>query len=318
MSRIRAFLLSFCLTAGVLVPLIGCILLLQSKQMQKEQEQQAQQAGVSASGVPIALPTPDDRFCCFVVLQQGEENHYLLLELNAVKNQISALGFPGETVVLSTQGGATTLDEAYKSAGPGRAAEQLAETLHIEIPHYLSGKAEQIAKAATNFGSVTVNLSGYSIPGAKASVGKAPLCMMVPEQVFPLLEEWNLDNAAQSNLLANITGEFLLSAIQTDSTQIGQLLRQCSSNLLTTLTSTEFLQIDHICKLMSSGEPEFVPQILPGKMVSGKFELNETTLGMAAQLFQPSPSTIPSPSPSMIPEQSSPIDSSSETESSQP
>ena len=109
----------------------------------------------------------------------------------------------------------------------------------------------------------------------------------------------------------------MLSAIQTDSTQIGQLLRQCSSNLLTTLTSTEFLQIDHICKLMSSGEPEFVPQILPGKMVSGKFELNETTLEMAAQLFQPSPSTSPSPSPSVIPEQSSPIDSSSETESSQ-
>lgn len=297
MSRIRAFCLSFFLTVGILIPLIGCILLLQSHQIQKEQEQQVQQATAGASGVPIALPTPKDRICSLVVIQQQETNHYMLLEVNAVKNRISAIGIPSNTLVLSPQGGTGTLDEECIKAGPGRAAELLSQTLQIEIPYYILGQSSQIAKSASKFGAVSVNLSDYTIPGIKADVGKAPVCMMVPEQVFPLLEEWKLDSLSQANLLANISGEFILSAIQQDSTLLAELLRQSSSKLLTNLTSTEFLQIDRICKLMNGKEPEFIPQILPGKLVSTGFELNENTLTLAKELFQPLPDSSANSAP---------------------
>ena len=55
MSRTRAFFCGFCLTAAVLVPLIGCILLLRETTVPS-----ASQAGAEASGVPLALPGPQD------------------------------------------------------------------------------------------------------------------------------------------------------------------------------------------------------------------------------------------------------------------
>ncbi len=283
MNRIRAFLLSFCLSIGILIPLLACIMLLQSRQISNGQEQV--QADATTNGVPIALPSPDDKLTCLAMIQQEDTNYFLLLGLDAVKNRISVLGFPKDTVVLLPQGGTSTLEQEATQAGPGRAAELLSQTLQIEIPHYLLAKSTDLTKASSMLGAVTVNLSGYDISGAKASVGKAPVCMMVPEQVFSLLDEWNLKDTQKSSLFANITGEFLLAAIQSDSTIPTQILRQASSKLLTTLTSQEFRQIDRICKLMNGKESEFSPEILPGTAANDRFELNDDSIALVHKYF---------------------------------
>mgnify|MGYP005782936241 CR=1 FL=1 len=78
MSRTRAFFCGFCLTAAVLVPLIGCILLLRETTVPS-----ASQAGAEASGVPLALPGPQDALTCLVISSGEEDTGFLLVRLDA-------------------------------------------------------------------------------------------------------------------------------------------------------------------------------------------------------------------------------------------
>lgn len=308
MPRMRAFLLSFFLTAGILVPLVLFLLLLQGRQQQRQA-----QVDAPASGVPIALPGPDDALTCLAVVRTETEDWFLLLRLDAYNNTVTSLGLPGQTAVRSPEGGAVTLAEACTGAGPGRAAALLADTLGVEIPHYLLGDQEDLAQAAAQlFAPATVNLSGYDVPGAQAQVGKAPVQAIAADQAAALLAEWDLDADQQAGMLANIAGELLLGAIQTDSTLPGQLLRDTSSGLLTTLTSAEFASIDRICGFLSTRQPELQTQRLPGRMVGARFELEEEAPALAAQLLgskdaaaESAPDSAPeasaSPSPSAQP-----------------
>lgn len=308
MPRMRAFLLSFFLTAGILVPLVLFLLLLQGRQQQRQA-----QVDAPASGVPIALPGPDDALTCLAVVRTETEDWFLLLRLDSYNNTVTSLGLPGQTAVRSPEGGAVTLAEACTGAGPGRAAALLADTLGVEIPHYLLGDQKDLAQAAAQlFAPATVNLSGYDVPGAQAQVGKAPVQAIAADQAAVLLAEWDLDADQQAGMLANIAGELLLGAIQTDSTLPGQLLRDTSSGLLTTLTSAEFASIDRICGFLSTRQPELQTQRLPGRMVGARFELDEEAPALAAQLLgskdaaaesasDSSPEASASPSPSAQP-----------------
>lgn len=299
MPRMRAFLLSFFLTAGILVPLVLFLLLLQGRQQQRQT-----QVDAPASGVPIALPGPDDALTCLAVVRTETEDWFLLLRLDAYNNTVTSLGLPGQTAVRSPEGGAVTLAEACTGAGPGRAAALLADTLGAEIPHYLLGEQEDLAQAAAQlFAPATVNLSGYDVPGAQAQVGKAPVQAIAADQAAVLLAEWDLDADQQAGMLANIAGELLLGAIQTDSTLPGQLLRDTSSGLLTTLTSAEFASIDRICGFLSTRQPELQTQRLPGRMVGARFELNEEAPALAAQLLG-SKDAVPESAPALAPEAS--------------
>lgn len=299
MPRMRAFLLSFFLTAGILVPLVLFLLLLQGRQQQRQA-----QVDAPASGVPIALPGPDDALTCLAVVRTETEDWFLLLRLDAYNNTVTSLVLPGQTAVRSPEGGAVTLAEACTGAGPGRAAALLADTLGVEIPHYLLGDQEDLAQAAAQlFAPATVNLSGYDVPGAQAQVGKAPVQAIPADQAAALLAEWDLDADQQAGMLANIAGELLLGAIQTDNTLPGQLLRDTSSGLLTTLTSAEFASIDRICGFLSTRQPELQTQRLPGRMVGARFELNEEAPALAAQLLG-SKDAVPESAPALAPEAS--------------
>lgn len=281
MPRMRAFLLSFFLTAGILAPLVLFLLLLQGRQQQRQA-----QVDAPASGVPIALPGPDDALTCLAVVRTQEEDWFLLLRLDAYNNTVTSLGLPGQTAVRSPEGGAVTLAEACTGAGPGRAAALLADTLGVEISHYLLGDQEDLAQAAAQlFAPATVNLSGYDVPGAQAQVGKAPVQAIAADQAAALLAEWDLDADQQAGMLANIAGELLLAAIQTDGTLPGQLLRDTSSGLLTTLTSAEFASIDRICGFLSTRQPELQTRRLPGRMAGARFELDEEAPALAARLL---------------------------------
>ena len=284
MSRVRAFWLSFLLSAGIVIPLLGCVVLMQGKRMKEQQEQQVE-AGTAVQGVPIALATPDDHIACLAVVETEQEPIFLLIGLDAVQDRVAVLGFPSQTVILSPQG-SSTLGEECVQAGPGRAAQLLSDTLQLEIPYYLLVDANTLASAATDWQAVTVNLSGYNIDGVSAQVGKAPVCMLVAEQAVSLLDEWKLQNAARSDMMANMMGEFLLSAILNQPTAVADALRDCSSKMLTTLTSQEFLKIDRICGLMNKTEPEFLPQRLAGSMNGTRFELNEESVALVQELFE--------------------------------
>ncbi len=280
MPRMRAFLLSFLLTAGILVPLVLFVVLLQNRQ------QRQAQADAPASGVPIALPGPDDVLTCLAVVRTETEDWFVLLQLDACNNTVTSLGLPGETAVRSPEGGAVTLAEACAGAGPGRAATLLADTLEVEIPHYLLGDQQQLAQAAAElFAPATVNLSGYDVPGARAQPGKAPVQAIAADQTAALLAEWDLDADQQAGMLANIAGELLLGAIQTDSTLPGRLLRDTSSGLLTTLTSAEFASIDRICGFLSTRQPTLQTQRLPGRLAGERFELDAEAPALAARLL---------------------------------
>lgn len=89
----------FFLTAGILAPLVLFLLLLQGRQQQRQA-----QVDAPASGVPIALPGPDDALTCLAVVRTETEDWFLLLRLDAYNNTVTSLGLPGQTAVRSPEG----------------------------------------------------------------------------------------------------------------------------------------------------------------------------------------------------------------------
>ena len=287
MSRTRAFFFGFCLTAAVLVPLIGCILLLRETTVPS-----ASQAGAEASGVPLALPGPQDALTCLVISSGEEDTGFLLVRLDAAASRLAVLGLPAQTAVLSPEGGAVLLSEALDSAGPARAAELLSATLAIPIDRYLLADSSRLADACEDFGAASVNLSGFSVPEAQT---------LLPAQVEGALAEWDLPADQQAKLLAAVTAEFLSAAIRTDPVLPAEALRTLSSHMTSNMDGNDIALVERVCTFLARSGAEADRDTLPGRMQAGRFELDDTAPDAAAELLGAAVSSGEEPEASALP-----------------
>ena len=280
MSRTRAFFCGFCLTAAVLVPLIGCILLLRQTTVPP-----ASQADAEASGVPLALPGPQDALTCLVIPSGEEDTGFLLVRMDAAASRLAVLGLPPQTAVLSPEGGAVLLGEALASAGPARAAELLTATLGLPIDYYLLASSSRLVDACTEFGAASVNLAGFSVPEAQAQVGQAPVRTLLPSQVGQALAEWNLPASQQAKLLAAVTAEFLSAAIRANPSLPAEALRTLSSHMTSNMDGNDIALVERVCTFLSRNDAEACWDTLPGQMQAGRFELESAAPDAAAELL---------------------------------
>lgn len=133
-TGLKPFFISFLITLGVLLPFVWCGTLYYDTA-----HSSAEPAAQPQSGVPI-LSGSQDSGAFLIALAPWQEcpaPSLAILRLDCPQAAISVCLLPSGTVVRSP-GGSATLAQSYLTAGPGRAAQLLCETLELPPLSYVA------------------------------------------------------------------------------------------------------------------------------------------------------------------------------------
>lgn len=152
MSKKKAFLLGFCLTLAVLVPvyLAVCAYSL-SRTAPVEQKQQ---------GVPVIQPLSTDARTLALMTGEDGPQTFVLIRFDAYEGRITTAALDAQTVVLCGGQGMTLLEIAQQM-GPAGVTAALEETLGAPVDNYIYCTPQRLASLTENFGSAQLKLTNY-------------------------------------------------------------------------------------------------------------------------------------------------------------
>lgn len=274
---VKSFWLSFFLTLAVVMPVMGSFVLYAALSPQIAPAEQLQ------SGVPVERPGPKQVFSVFAAVA-GEEPAFVLLRLDPVEGVFRMIAVPSQTVVLE-QEGSTTLAQAYREAGPARAAKLLEQTLGIAFDRYLAASPEVWGRAAGAAGSARVNLAGVLTKEEQESLeAEGEVVSLTGSRAARFLAGSKLEPPAQAALRATVWQAF---ARQNKAAlpALVESLKKDSGYLLTNVNALDLHHLSQSLEFLAEAEPEAAP--LPGSWDrrTGRFELGEEALALAAGLF---------------------------------
>lgn len=312
----KAFWLSFFLTLAILVPLLGGFVL-----YGLWQRDTAAPAQIAQSDVPVGSPTQENDHTLFVAVA-AEQPGFVLLRLDAVNNVIRICPIPAGSVV-SAPSGPTLLQDSYKSAGPGRAAELLSQTLNIQIDRYLAITPDSMGTAWNGMEPPRVNLTGLlETNELKAlGLGEDPVVSLAPESASDFLaqlEQTGVPPARLERIRGAVWDAALRQQLPNLATSLIEGMRKASSTLLTDLTVTDLYDIQSTLDWLARQQAQVEAQVVPGRWDEGgeRYEFAEDSVSFAQSWFkqrqqpsespalatpQPSQSVAASPSPSPSP-----------------
>lgn len=310
----KAYWLSFFLTLAILIPLLGGFVL-----YGLWQQDTAAPAQIAQSGVPVGSPTQENDHTLFVAVA-AEEPGFVLLRLDGVNNSIRVCPVPAASVV-SAPSGPTLLRDSYASAGPGRAAELLSQTLNIQIDRYLAIAPASLATAWNGMEPPRVNLTGLLEPQELAALGLSedPVVSLAPENASEFLAKLT-DEGVPPARLERIRGAVWDAALRQQleglSTTLIEGLRKASSTLLSDLTLTDLYDIQDTLDWLARRQAPVEMEVLPGRWGEGgaRYEFTEDSMASASGWFvqrqqpsespalaTPAPSAAASASPTPVP-----------------
>lgn len=326
----KAFWLSFFITLGVVLPLMGSFAL-----WAVWQKQDAAPAQQPQSGVPVRTPGPE-HCCTLLVTVASSQPAFVLLRLDAVQNALTVEALPGQSVLLG-QAGPVLLADSYAAAGPARAAELLGQTLGIPIDRYLALTPEALCAALENAGLLRLNLTGLLTEKEQVELGLAgPVQEYTPEAAAEFLAgmDARLPPERAGALRAAVWEAFLRQNLETLPAALPNGLRSVSSRLLTNLTAADLYTLGQTLNFLAAGParaaaplpeegtaeetPQTAPAedgalritagVLPGRWnpQSGRYEFGEEAAALAVQLFgaaSPAASEPPAPESPAAPAQ---------------
>lgn len=278
----KPFFFSFLITLGVLLPFVWCGTLYYDTA-----HGSAEPAAQPQSGVPI-LSGSQDSGAFLIALAPWQEcpaPSLAILRLDCPQAAISVCLLPPGTVVRSP-GGSATLAQSYLTAGPGRAAQLLCETLALPPLSYVAATPGgwalllgdpvlrlDTASLLTQAQRTALGLEGavgqFSLPQAAA------LCAHGAD-LLPAESALKLRLAVWENTLQQCRPQLALLA---------DAMRAQSSQLLTSLSATELLRLEKMLRFLSDAESVSLRvHTMPGKAEGQRFALNEQSLALAAQL----------------------------------
>ena len=285
----KAYWLSFFLTLAILIPLLGGFVLYGLWQ------QDTAPAQIAQSGVPVGSPTQENDHTLFVAVA-AEEPGFVLLRLDGVNNIIRVCPVPAASVV-SAPGGPTLLRDSYQSAGPGRAAELLSQTLNIQIDRYLAIAPASLTIAWNGMEPPRVNLTGLLEPQELAALGLSedPVVSLAPEDA--------------PEFLAKLADEGVPPALRQQlpslATTLIEGLRKASSTLLSDLTLTDLYDLQDTLDWLARRQAQVEMEVIPGRWGENgaRYEFTEDSMASASSWFeqrqQPSESpALATPAPS--------------------
>lgn len=278
----KPFLVSFFLSLGVLLPFVWCGLL-----WYDASHTQSQSAAQPQSGVSIA---PGSQTSCVILAalapwEECDTPSLTLLRFDGPQCQITACPLAAGTV-LRTPGGQTTLAESYLTAGPGRAAQLLADTLEIPQPLYLAavpaGWEAMLAEPVIRLDTASLPMpENFSAPGLESGVAEvnirqaAALCAAADGQ---------LTHAAALQLRCAVW-ESALQQTRSVFSGLCPSLRSHSSSLLTSLSAQDLMRLDDLFSYLAQADGVQVTVCtMPGEWQGQRFALNAQSLQLAAQL----------------------------------
>ncbi len=315
----KAFWLSFFLTLAILVPLLGGFVL-----YGLWQQGTAAPAQIAQSGVPVGSPTQENDHTLFVAVA-AEQPGFVLLRLDGVNNVIRVCPVPAASVV-SAPSGPTLLRDSYQSAGPGRAAELLSQTLNIQIDRYLAIAPASLGTAWNGMEPPRVNLTGLLEPQELAALGLSedPVVSLAPESASEFLAKLAAEGVPPARL-ERVRGAVWDAALRQQlpslSTTLIEGLRKASSTLLSDLTVTDLYDIQDTLNWLARQQAQVEMEVIPGRWgdAGDRYEFTEDSMASASGWFvqrqqpsespalatpQPSAGASASPAPSPTPEPS--------------
>lgn len=315
----KAFWLSFFLTLAILVPLLGGFVL-----YGLWQQGTAAPAQIAQSGVPVGSPTQENDHTLFVAVA-AEQPGFVLLRLDGVNNVIRVCPVPAASVV-SAPSGPTLLRDSYQSAGPGRAAELLSQTLNIQIDRYLAIAPASLGTAWNGMEPPRVNLTGLLEPQELAALGLSedPVVSLAPESASEFLAKLAAEGVPPARL-ERVRGAVWDAALRQQlpslSTTLIEGLRKASSTLLSDLTVTDLYDIQDTLNWLARQQAQVEVEVIPGRWgdAGDRYEFTEDSMASASGWFvqrqqpsespalatpQPSAGASASPAPSHTPEPS--------------
>ena len=315
----KAFWLSFFLTLAILVPLLGGFVL-----YGLWQQGTAAPAQIAQSGVPVGSPSQENDHTLFVAVA-AEQPGFVLLRLDGVNNVIRVCPVPAASVV-SAPSGPTLLRDSYQSAGPGRAAELLSQTLNIQIDRYLAIAPASLGTAWNGMEPPRVNLTGLLEPQELAALGLSedPVVSLAPESASEFLAKLAAEGVPPARL-ERVRGAVWDAALRQQlpslSTTLIEGLRKASSTLLSDLTVTDLYDIQDTLNWLARQQAQVEMEVIPGRWgdAGDRYEFTEDSMASASGWFvqrqqpsespalatpQPSAGASASPAPSPTPEPS--------------
>ena len=280
----KAFWLSFFLTLAILVPLLGGFVL-----YGLWQQSTVAPAQITQSGVPVASPSQENDHTLFVAVA-AEEPGFVLLRLDGLNNVIRICPVPGASVV-SAPGGPTLLRDSYTSAGPGRAAELLSQTLNIRIDRYLAITPASLSTAWNGMEPPRVNLTGLLEPDELEALGlgEDPVVSLAPETASEFLAKLEGEGVPPARL-ERIRGAVWDAALRQQlpglSTTLIEGLRKASSTLLSDLTVTDLYDMQETLDWLSRQQAQVEAQVVPGRWEGEeRYEFTEDSVAFAQSWF---------------------------------
>ena len=281
----KAFWLSFFLTLAILVPLLGGFVL-----YGLWQRSTAAPAQIAQSGVPIGSPTQENDHTLFVAVA-AEQPGFVLLRLDGVNNIIRVCPVPAASVV-SAPSGPTLLRDSYASAGPGRAAELLSQTLNIQIDRYLAIAPASLATAWNGMEPPRVNLTGLLEPQELAALGLSedPVVSLAPEsasEFLAKLEGEGVPPARLERIRGAVWDAALRQQLPSLATTLIEGLRKASSTLLSDLTLTDLYDLQDTLDWLARRQAQVEMEVIPGRWGEDgeRYEFTEDSIANAGSWF---------------------------------
>ena len=294
-----AFWISFALTLAVILPLLGC-LVLYSGWIDKQQARAAQR---EETGVPIAGPGPEEDITLLVTVAQQKPS-FVLLRLNAPGAVLQICPIPGESV-LRSPGGPVPLEDSYQSAGPGRAAALISETLNVTIDRYLAITPESIGRIWGELEPPRVNMENLLSPQELGGLGikDDPVVRLRPQDAGVFIEQIAPEPARRARLDGAVWEAALRQQLDALPQAVANGLRKESGALLGDLTATDFFKLEKSLDWLARQETRVESELLPGhyNRQTGRYEFDAESIAFikarfakpVEQMEQPQPGPAP-------------------------
>ena len=284
-NRPKAFWMSFFLTLAVLIPLLGGFVLYRMWQQNMAAPVQKNQMNV-----PIQTPSRENDQTFFITVA-AEQPEFLLLRLNGVDGQIRIAPLPPQSVVLSPSG-PVLLQDSYASAGPGRAADLLGQTLNIGIDRYLAITPDSMRVAWNGMEPPRINLTGMleKTELEELGLGEDPVISLPIDTAYPFLQQLSQKGVAPVRF-ARIRGAVWDAALRQQLPNLPQNLftglRKTSSSLLTDMTVTDMYTMQHTLDWLAKENAEVEAQVPPGRYdtANNRYEFGPDSIAFAKRWF---------------------------------
>lgn len=277
MNKHKAFWISFFTALGVLLPLYGAVWLHAAANRPAQTPAAAEQAGV-----PVNEPRPGDSRNLFVIAGNTEPV-FFLIRFDAFQARCTVAALRPDTLLRAPQGGAVTLRAAWDYAGPGYAADRLAETLGLDLHHYLQLADGALTETGSAIGPVRLDMDALHTAEAEGLAAENSAALSA-QNIAALLKNTSLSPDKKAAFLGRVISLFAACGADRLKTLVPDLMRS-EGALSTNAFAADIYEYERLLAFFAERPPVCNYFVFDGTAAGGGFELAQTAPEQALAYF---------------------------------